>query len=141
MAIDAEILRGQWNELRGKVKERWGQLTDDDLTIQGGDIDQLVGRIQEKTGEGREAIEEFLAGLTAQGASAVAQAAEATRGYAQQAAGQLRAGYDRSAEYAGEGYRRGQDIIRRSPGASLAVGFGIGLAVGLFVGLALRERR
>ena len=64
MAINTQELRGQWNKLQGRVKERWGQLTDDDLQIQGGNVDQLVGRIQQKTGEGREAIEKFLAELT-----------------------------------------------------------------------------
>ena len=76
MAINAQELQGQWNRLRGQVKEKWGQLTDDDLQIQGGNIDQLVGRIQQKTGEGREAIEKFLNDLTSRGGSAVAQATE-----------------------------------------------------------------
>lgn len=40
MAINAQELQGQWNELRGKVKEKWGQLSDDDLTVQGGNFDQ-----------------------------------------------------------------------------------------------------
>jgi uncharacterized protein YjbJ (UPF0337 family) len=46
MAIDPRKLREQRNELRGRVKEKWGQLTDDELTIRGGDFDRLVGRIQ-----------------------------------------------------------------------------------------------
>ena len=53
MGINAQELQGQWNELRGKVKEKWGHLTDDDLEVQGGNFDQLIGRIQKKTGEGR----------------------------------------------------------------------------------------
>ena len=57
MAINAQELQGQWNKLRGHVKEHWGQLTDDDLQMQGGNIDQLVGRNPRKrTGETREAI-------------------------------------------------------------------------------------
>jgi len=79
MAINAQELQGQWNQLRGQVKEHWGQLTDDDLTIQGGNIDQLVGRIQQRTGETRDAIEKFLTGLTSQGGSAVARVTEAVR--------------------------------------------------------------
>ncbi|MHC5543451.1 CsbD family protein, partial [Singulisphaera rosea] len=85
MAINAQELQGQWNKLRGQVKEHWGQLTEDDLQIHGGNVDQLVGRIQQKTGEGREAIEKFLTDLTSKGSSAIAQAAEAVGGYAQQA--------------------------------------------------------
>ena len=54
----------------GQVKEKWGNLTDDDLQIQGGNVDQVVGKIQQKTGETREAIEEFLNNLTSRSASA-----------------------------------------------------------------------
>ena len=77
MAINAQALQGQWNQVKGQVRERWGQLTDDDLQISGGNVDQLVGRIQQRTGETREAVERFLTDLTARGSSAVAQATEA----------------------------------------------------------------
>ena len=64
MAINTQELQGQWNQLRGQVKQKWGQLTDDDLQIQGGNVDQMVGRIQQRTGEGREVIEKYLTELT-----------------------------------------------------------------------------
>jgi uncharacterized protein YjbJ (UPF0337 family) len=76
MAIDAQKLQGQWDQIRGKVKEKWGQLTDDELRIHGGNIDQLVGRIEKNTGEGREAIESFLTALMTKGSSAAGGAAE-----------------------------------------------------------------
>src|SRR5947209_9695034 len=93
MAINAQELQGQWNKLRGQVKERWGQLTEDDLQIQGGNIDQLVGRIQQKTGEGRESIEKYLGELTSRGSSTVASATEAVGNYVHQASDRLREGY------------------------------------------------
>ena len=49
--MDWNRIEGNWKQLRGKVREKWGQLTDDDLQIQGGNIDQLVGKIQQKTGD------------------------------------------------------------------------------------------
>ena len=147
MAINAQELQGQWNTLRGRVKERWGQLTDDDLQIQAGNIDQLVGRIQQKTGEGREAIENFLAELTSRGGSALSQATEAVGTYAQQAGDRLREHYgqvsDQAHHYADrarEGYDQAQDLVRHNPTQSVAAAFGLGLVAGLIVGLALRTR-
>src|SRR5437763_16700759 len=93
MAINVQELQGQWNTLRGKVKEKWGQLTDDDLQIHGGNVDQLVGRIQQKTGEGREAIERFLGELTSRGSSTVAPAAESVGNFAHPAGDRLRDQY------------------------------------------------
>jgi len=45
-----ESHRRHWKQLTGKVKEQWGKLTEDDLTVIGGKQDQLVGRIQERYG-------------------------------------------------------------------------------------------
>jgi uncharacterized protein YjbJ (UPF0337 family) len=43
-------IEGQWKQMKGSVKERWGKLTDDDLNVIGGKKDQLVGRLQERYG-------------------------------------------------------------------------------------------
>ena len=47
-------VEGKWKQFSGSIKERWGKLTDDDLTTIGGKKDQLVGRIQERYGISRE---------------------------------------------------------------------------------------
>jgi len=151
MAINAQELQGQWNNLRGQVKQKWGQLTDDDLQIHGGNIDQLVGKIQQKTGEGREAIEKFLGELTSRGSSGVATAAEAVGNFAQRAGDRLRDQYGQVAEQARDRYGNlvdvardraeyAQDVVRHNPGQSVAAAFGVGLVVGVVVGLALRSR-
>jgi uncharacterized protein YjbJ (UPF0337 family) len=140
MAINVQELQGQWNTLRGKVKERWGQLTDDDLQIHGGNIDQLVGRIQQKTGEGREAIERFLNDLTSRGSSAISHAAEGMGSYAQQAGDRFRDRYFELSDQARERYDMAEDIVRHNPAQSVAAAFGVGIVAGLIVGLALRAR-
>jgi uncharacterized protein YjbJ (UPF0337 family) len=140
MTINAQALQGQWNKLRGQVKERWGQLTDDDLQIHGGNIDQLVGRIQQRTGESRDAIESFLNDLTNRGSTAVAQAAETVSNFAQQAGDRLRDRYGDIADQARDRYDMAQDIVRHNPSQSVAAAFGVGLVAGLIVGLALRSR-
>jgi uncharacterized protein YjbJ (UPF0337 family) len=55
-----EQMEGSWKQVKGKVKERWGRLTDDDLEKINGRRDQLVGQIQEKYGIAREVAEEQL---------------------------------------------------------------------------------
>ena len=50
-------LEGKWKQYSGKVKEKWGNLTDDDLTVIHGKRDQLVGKIQERYGIAKEEAE------------------------------------------------------------------------------------
>ena len=50
-------IKGDWNITKGKLKQKWGSLTDNDLTFTKGAEDELLGRIQKRTGETREAIE------------------------------------------------------------------------------------
>ena len=140
MAINAQEITGQWNSLRGRVKEKWGQLTDDDLTIHQGNVDQLVGKIQQKTGEGREAIEKFLGDLTSNGSTKVSQAAEAVSTMAQQAGGHLRDRYGDLADRARDHLDTAHHHVRENPGQSVATAFGVGILVGVAVGLALRSR-
>jgi uncharacterized protein YjbJ (UPF0337 family) len=50
-------MQGQWQEFRGKVREQWGKLTDDDLDVIAGKRDQLVGVLQKRYGQAKEEIE------------------------------------------------------------------------------------
>ncbi|MEB3286688.1 MAG: CsbD family protein [Vampirovibrionales bacterium] len=50
-------IKGNWNLIKGKAKQAWGDLTDDDLTYVEGQEDELIGRIQQKVGKSREEIE------------------------------------------------------------------------------------
>jgi uncharacterized protein YjbJ (UPF0337 family) len=138
--VNAQVLQGQWNQVRGELKKKWGQLTDDDLRFNNGNIDQLVGKIQQRTGEAREAIEQFLGEAASQGASAVAQAAGQVGQYARYAGDQVREGYNRISDQFGRGYDYSQDVIRENPGRSLATAFGVGILLGVVVGMALRSR-
>lgn len=51
---------GRWDQLKGKAKQTWGELTDDDMDVAEGNFDEFVGRIKERTGETREEIEKRL---------------------------------------------------------------------------------
>ena len=48
--MNEDTIKGNWKQFKGKVKEQWGKLTDDDLDVIAGKRDQLVGRIQERHG-------------------------------------------------------------------------------------------
>ena len=47
-------LKGNWNEVKGKLKQKYGQLTDDDLTFAEGKHEELLGRLQQKLGKSKE---------------------------------------------------------------------------------------
>jgi uncharacterized protein YjbJ (UPF0337 family) len=59
-----DTIKGQWKQFKGKVKEKWGDLTDDDLNVIDGKKDQLVGKLQERYGytkdEAEKEADEFL---------------------------------------------------------------------------------
>ena len=50
-------LMGEWKQMRGKLQEQWGRLTNDDLDVIAGKRDQLIGRLQERYGTAQDAIE------------------------------------------------------------------------------------
>jgi uncharacterized protein YjbJ (UPF0337 family) len=49
-------VEGNWKQTKGKVKEKWGKLTDDDLDVVNGRLDQLEGKIQERYGIQRDQV-------------------------------------------------------------------------------------
>jgi uncharacterized protein YjbJ (UPF0337 family) len=55
--MNTDTIQGQWKQVKGKVKEKWGELTDDELDQIDGKKDQLVGKIQEKYGYAKDRAE------------------------------------------------------------------------------------
>ncbi|MEO7767715.1 MAG: CsbD family protein [Ferruginibacter sp.] len=53
-------LKGNWNELKGKAKQQYGDLTDDDLAYEEGKDDELLGRIQKKIGKTKEEVKDWI---------------------------------------------------------------------------------
>jgi len=52
--MNQDRIQGRWKQLKGKLKEQWGRLTDDDLDVIAGRRDQLLGRIQQRHGLARD---------------------------------------------------------------------------------------
>jgi uncharacterized protein YjbJ (UPF0337 family) len=58
--MDNLRIKGNWNVMKGQIKKQWGNLTDDDLTYREGHEDELIGRIQSKTGRSRDEIVNYI---------------------------------------------------------------------------------
>ena len=57
--MDDLRFKGKWNQLKGKAKQQWANLTDDDLQFAEGKEDELYGRLQEKTGKSKDEIKSW----------------------------------------------------------------------------------
>lgn len=68
--MNQDILKGKWNQIKGSIRSKWGELTNDDVDRVQGDTEKFIGILQEKYGYGREKAEselqEFLGGSTLQ---------------------------------------------------------------------------
>ena len=53
-----DVIQGKWDQLKGSVKQQWGDLTDDELTQINGDRDKLAGKLQERYGWAKTEVDE-----------------------------------------------------------------------------------
>lgn len=61
--MNETTVKGGWNELKGKIKQAYGDLTDDDLTYAEGKEDEMWGKLQQKTGKTKDEINKAIADL------------------------------------------------------------------------------
>lgn len=61
--MDKLEIKGKWNELKGKAKQQYADLTDDDLAYEEGKEDELVGRLQQKLGKTRDEVVDWIKSL------------------------------------------------------------------------------
>lgn len=61
--MNSTELKGKWNELKGTLKQKYAELTDDDLLFEEGKEDELYGRIQQKIGSTKEEIKKMISEL------------------------------------------------------------------------------
>lgn len=60
MSSFSDQIKGKWNQIQGKLKEKYGQLANDDLSYQEGKEEQLLGLLQEKLGKTKEEVKELI---------------------------------------------------------------------------------
>lgn len=140
MMVNQQMLLGRWNEIKGQLKERWGMLTEDDLESFQGNLDELVGTIQRKTGETRDSIEQYLDQVTSQSSAAMHGASDVAREYAQRAGSSIQQASRQAMESMRQGYSQASHMMQDKPGQSLMVAVGAGLFVGVLLGLVMRSR-
>ena len=150
--ISQQELRGGWNQIKGQLKEKWGQLTDNDLTQAEGNVEKLVGVIQQKTGAARREVEAFFDQCVEEGSNMAnrmastakqyaQQAGDTAQKYAQQAGDVMSQGYEQVSSRVQEGYEEAEEMIRARPAESLSVAFGAGIITGILVTLLMRSGR
>jgi|EndMetStandDraft_5_1072996.scaffolds.fasta_scaffold190346_3 uncharacterized protein YjbJ (UPF0337 family) len=139
--ITRQELEGNWNTVKGKLQEKWGQLTDNDLTQFKGDANQLIGAIQAKTGETRRAVEEFLQSSMKNSGTAVQHAVENAKEYATQARDMAAERLQQAKDGVQAGMQEAEQMVKRSPMESVAVAFGAGMIAGVITGLILKSSR
>ncbi len=140
LMVSRQELEGKWEQVKGRLQDRWGQLTEDELQRVRGNASALVGVIEEKTGESRREIEAYLDQMFQSGTSTARAAADSAREYGHWAAESAQAGYDQVADSVRSGYQQAEGSIRRNPTESVAVAFGAGVITGVVVALAMRSR-
>jgi len=62
--MNAQTIKGNWNEMKGKLKQKYADLTDDDLMYAEGKEDELYGKLQQKLGKTKEEIQQEFDDLT-----------------------------------------------------------------------------
>jgi uncharacterized protein YjbJ (UPF0337 family) len=133
-------IEGGWTELKGKVKEAWGQINDDELREFEGNVDQLVGLIQRKTGEAQKEIERQLAELDERFRPMLQQVADSARQYYEQTIAATGETYDRVRDQFSARHAQAEEVVRQRPMEAVAVAFGTGILAGVVLGLIVRSR-
>jgi len=136
--ITKEEMQGSWNQLVGEVQKRYSNISGDELAAVKGNVNQLAGLIQRKTGIAKEEVEQFLDGIAGNASRSFDRISGAVQQYAGEA---VRDGYERIQERSHEGYEAARRAVKTSPVESMLVVFGVGLVAGLFAGASIFGRR
>lgn len=136
-----EEIQGSWNQLAGAVLSKYSQVTGNDLANIQGNVQQLAGLIQKKTGKAREEIEEFLKTASSTTANTVGKISEAANDFASKASDTIRDGYDYARDASRDGLKAATETVQQRPAESLLVAMGIGVVAGLIIGASLFGRR
>ncbi len=137
---NAQELAGSWNELVGRIRKKWGQLTEDDLEQAKGNVDLLIGRIQQKTGRSRAEIETFISEAYGSTMGTLQKVRDKAAEYTSRAGEVLQQQYENVSSKLGDGYESAQEMVRSRPAESVGIAFAAGMVFGMLITLALRSK-
>jgi ElaB/YqjD/DUF883 family membrane-anchored ribosome-binding protein len=137
--LSSTMIEENWDQLRETIRQKWSQFSEAELEQFNGDVDDLVARIQRKTGASRESIQEFLQAASQKGTSMmnrmkdqVSGTVAGARETASNVAEQARHGYEQMQSRVG-------DTVHDHPGMTVAAAFGLGILAGIGLSLLLFE--
>jgi ElaB/YqjD/DUF883 family membrane-anchored ribosome-binding protein len=122
-------LQENWDTIKEKLRNKWRELTDDDLDASKDNFQHLVDTIQRKTGEASENVENFFGQILSSGNSAFYQVGESIREGAKNANASIRRTYDEM-----------ESAVRHRPASSIAIGLAVGVLTGLTLSMLLRRK-
>jgi ElaB/YqjD/DUF883 family membrane-anchored ribosome-binding protein len=140
MTVNQQTLEGNWDTIKRQLHQRWSGLSSEELDSVHGNVEQLVRAIQRRTGEARDAVENYLEKLTNNGASMMAKTAESVRQYAETAQKTVQDAAEQAVDAVKAGYAHTERTVQSRPMESVAACFGAGLITGVVLGLLMRWR-
>jgi ElaB/YqjD/DUF883 family membrane-anchored ribosome-binding protein len=139
--ITKEQVSGKWNAIVRSVKEKFNQITGDELNRVQGDTSELIALVQRKSGQSREWVEAFLANIGESTENAVERISSTASQFASNASAAISENYDHLADGAHRGYDYTRKTVSRRPFESIAIALGAGVLTGLIVGLSMASKR
>jgi uncharacterized protein YjbJ (UPF0337 family) len=133
--MDWTRVEGNWKQMKGRVKERWGKLTDDDLTAIAGRRDQLEGMIQERYGYARERARREIEDWYRSMESSLTEQIESLRSGIQSLSSTIeriaKEQIPHSRVRATDAFNEAEDAVKRNPISALAIALGLGFLIGM----------
>lgn len=126
--VTAQEIKGHWKDVQGKLRQRWSELTDNEVGEFSGDVHELVARIQRKTGEASDSVEQYLKQI-------LADADDAVDGMKEHA----KDSYESVSQAVADGMSEAEDFVQRKPAQAMGFAVGLGVVIGLCVSLLFRE--
>ncbi len=134
-----QTLQHNWSQIQNRLQEKWRELSQNDFEGVNGNIDRLVGVIQQRTQESRAAIESYIDEVITESRSVADAAAENAREYYDQAAQVAQQKYDELSAQFQQRFADMESVIQQKPAQSVATAFGVGLLAGVTIALLLKK--